>query len=118
MMLLRRRKHRSGKSASPLGEGYILENTWLSSDKTPNDPFDTFQTDGQADVLKRLPSGTYILEELKAPEGYVKGLPSGISVAETGELQHVQMVDRTTKIEISKIHAPQDTKILGSGYGP
>lgn len=94
-----------------LGEGYILENTWLSSDKTPNDPFDTFQTDGQADVLKRLPSGTYILEELKAPEGYVKGLPSGISVAETGELQHVQMVDRTTKIEISKIHAPQDTKM-------
>ena len=63
--------------------------------------------DGQADVLKRLPSGIYILEELKAPEGYVKGLPSGISVAEMGELQHVQMVDRTTKIEISKIHAPQ-----------
>ncbi len=51
------------------------------------------------------------MEELKAPEGYVKGLPSGISVAETGELQHVQMVDRTTKIEISKIHAPQDTKM-------
>lgn len=94
-----------------LGEGYILENIWLSSDKTPNDPFDTFQTDGQADVLKRLPSGTYILEELKAPEGYVKGLPSGITVAETGELQHVQMVDRTTKIEVSKIHAPQDGKM-------
>ena len=41
----------------------------------------------------------------------MKGLPSGITVAETGELQHVQMVDRTTKIEISKIHAPQDTKM-------
>ena len=67
--------------------------------------------DGQADVLKRLPSGTYILEELKAPEGYVKGLPSGITVAETGELQHVQMVDRTTKIEISKIMRRRITKM-------
>ena len=92
-----------------LGEGYILENTWFSSDKTPNDPFDTGNTDGQPDVLKRLPKGSYILEELVAPEGYVRGLPSGITVNETNKLQHVEMVDRTTKLEISKIHAPQDT---------
>jgi len=42
------------------GEGYILENTWLSSDKTPNDPFHTEETEGQPDILKRVPAGHYI----------------------------------------------------------
>ena len=85
------------------GEGYILENTWTTSDKTPNDPFDDTMTDGQADVLKRVPAGTYIMEELKAPSGYIKGMPTGITVNETAAMQNTKMVDKTTKIEISKI---------------
>lgn len=86
-----------------LGEGYILENVWTTSDKTPNDPFDDVMTDGQPDVLKRLPAGTYIMEELKAPEGYLKGMPTGISVLETAALQHTSMVDKTTKEVIDKV---------------
>lgn len=86
-----------------LGEGYILENVWTTSDKTPNDPFDDVMTDGQPDVLKRLPAGTYIMEELKAPEGYLKGMPTGISVLETAAMQHTSMVDKTTKEVIDKV---------------
>ena len=61
------------------GESYILENTWMTSDKTPNDPFSEEELPGQADVLKRLPAGTYILEELAAPEGegYTKAFLPG-----------------------------------------
>ncbi|KAK9659697.1 hypothetical protein QE152_g41619, partial [Popillia japonica] len=40
------------------GEGYILENTWTTSDKTTNDPFDTTMTNGQADVLSGRVDGT------------------------------------------------------------
>lgn len=85
------------------GEGYILENTWKTSDKTPNDPFDTNVTNGQADILKRLPAGKYIMEELISPKGYTKGMPSGFSVNESAQMQNAKMVDKTTKIEISKI---------------
>ena len=33
------------------GENYILENTWVTSDQTPNDPFQILMTDGQPDIL-------------------------------------------------------------------
>ncbi len=85
------------------GEGYILENTWMTADGTPNDPFHRDMTDGQPDVLKRLPAGTYIMEELSSPEGYLKGMPTGIVVEETVQGQHISMVDKTIKIEISKV---------------
>ena len=91
-----------------LGESYILENTWISSDRTPNDPFDTEETAGQADLIKRLPAGTYILEELSIPgqSGYVKAEPVGITVEESAEIQKVEMKDDTTKIYIEKIDGP------------
>lgn len=86
-----------------LGECYILENTWTASDATPNDPFKNQMTAGQPDILKRVPAGTYIMEELKAPDGYQKGMPVGISLLETKRLQRVKMIDHTTKIEIAKV---------------
>ncbi|MDD3252935.1 MAG: SpaA isopeptide-forming pilin-related protein [Lachnospiraceae bacterium] len=86
-----------------LGEGYLLENTWVTSDQTPNDPFHENVTDGQPDVLKRVPEGHYILEELKSPAGYLKGMPTAVTVRETEELQTVSMTDQTTKIEIGKV---------------
>ena len=90
-----------------LGEGYILENTWVTSDRTPNDPFDTEATDGQADVLKRVPAGHYILEELKSPAGYLKAMPSGVTVKETAEVQPAAMTDKTVKAEIAKTDASE-----------
>ena len=87
------------------GEGYILENTWTTSEFTPNDPFTTSMTDGQADIIKRLPEGKYILEELKAPDGYQKALPVGITVDEKTELHELSMTDKTTKLEIAKTDA-------------
>lgn len=85
------------------GEHYILENTWVTGEVAPNDPFHTAMTEGQGDLLKRVPVGTYILEEVTAPEGYVKGLPRGIIVEETDSVQMIQMVDYTTKLMIGKV---------------
>lgn len=89
------------------GEGYILENAWFTSEKAPNDPFAYSMTKGQTDRLKRVPVGSYILEELKAPEGLIKGLPVGVTVQEKAQPQKAAMLDRTIKIEISKLDAPQ-----------
>ena len=85
------------------GEGYILENTWTTGDQTPNDPFHDQVSDGQPDVLKRVPVGAYIMEEIQAPAGYTKGFPVAVSVKETAEPQHAQMVDYTTKVMIGKV---------------
>lgn len=85
------------------GEAYILENTWVTGEKTPNDPFRNQQGDGQADILKRVPAGVYIMEELQAPKGYLKGFPTGITVEETARMQTAQMVDGTTKLMIGKM---------------
>ena len=42
------------------GEAYLMENSWITGDEMPNDPFHTRIRDGQVDVLKRVPVGTYI----------------------------------------------------------
>ncbi len=91
-----------------LGECYILENTWITSEKSPNDPFQDQMTDGQPDILKRLPAGRYIMEELKAPEGYLKGMPVGISVEGIPAMQQVSMAEKTTKIIIDKVDGTGD----------
>ncbi len=84
------------------GESYVLENTWVTGDKTPDDPFQEEGTDGQPDILKRIPEGTYILEEVKVPEGYAKGFPAGVIIQDSAELQKAQMTDYTTKIMLGK----------------
>ena len=91
------------------GESYILENTWMTSDKTPNDPFDDEETEGQADLIKRIPAGTYILEELAVPagKGYTKAVPTGVTVEEDAGVKCVTVTDDTTKIYIEKTDAPE-----------
>lgn len=94
------------------GEGYVLQNTWTSSETTPNDPFSGDMSDGQADVVKRVPYGTYILEELSAPDGYLRAMPVGITVREDADMQYLKMADASSKVEISKI-SEADGSIIG-----
>ncbi len=98
-----------------LGEGYILENTWITSDSTPNDPFSGQVTKGQPDILKRVPAGNYIMEELKAPAGYLKGFPVAVTVEETSQMQYAKMVDKTTKVEITKLDGVNGSGNSGMG---
>lgn len=96
------------------GEAYVLENTWLTSEQHPNDPNGSALTEGQADILERIPAGCYIMEELKAPEGLVKALPMGISVEETAQLQRVTMTDQPTRTEFSK--TDEENSAFDCGY--
>ena len=98
------------------GDNYILENTWISGDKTPNDPFSTEITAGQADMLKRVVPGTYIMEELTPPTGYARAFPVCVTVEESGQVQRTQTVDEKIKTEISKIDAPEDFRQQGIDY--
>lgn len=86
-----------------LGESYLTENTWITGEKSPNDPFNREMTKGQADILKRVPAGVYIMEELKAPDGYVKGFPTAAVIEESSKIQTTAMEDDSTKIMIQKL---------------
>ena len=99
------------------GESWIMENTWISGEKYPNDPFQSEGTVGQADMLKRVIPGTYIMEEVSAPSGYVKGIPEGITVTETKDVQKTGMEDKKIKVEIAKTDAAdQQTLNVISDY--
>ena len=89
------------------GEAYLMENSWITGDETPNDPFHTRIRDGQVDVLKRVPAGTYILEETRAPSGYAKRMPTGLTVEETCEVQELRLTNRPITVQIEKIDAPE-----------
>lgn len=96
-------KKSAGQSVNHrLGESYLLENTWITGERTPNDPFDFSITEGQPDLLKRIPAGIYIMEEVKAPSGYIKGLPVGMTIKETAGIQTGEMTDDNTKILFQK----------------
>lgn len=114
-----------------LGDAYIMENVWTTGENTPNDPFDEQLVDtientavgagtisgtgetgndvyssttagGQADMLKRVNNGAYIMEETKAPVGYAKAFPVGVTMNEHTELQYAEMTDETIKVEFIK----------------
>ncbi|MEY8354714.1 SpaA isopeptide-forming pilin-related protein [Lachnospiraceae bacterium 54-53] len=99
------------------GETWIMENIWITGEKYPNDPFQTDGPEGQtlavgqADMLKRVIPGIYIMEEVKAPSGYTKGFPEGITVTETTEVQKALMEDEKIKIEIVKTNASEEYRI-------
>lgn len=93
------------------GEAWVMENTWITGEKHPNDPFQSDMTVGQADMLKRVIPGTYIMEEVKAPFGYKKGFPQGITVKENNEVQTTSMEDPKIKVEITKTDAASQYRI-------
>ena len=120
-----------------MGDAYLIYDKWISGENTPNDPFDNTLVDtvenvaagkntltangktandpysskttsgGMADMLKRVALGDYILEEISAPLGYVKGLPVGVTVNYSSEVQLAQMADETIKLELVKVDAPE-----------
>ena len=57
------------------GESYLIPNVWISGEKTIQDGRMDESTDGQPDLLRRVIPGSYILEELEAPDGYVRTFP-------------------------------------------
>lgn len=85
-----------------LGEACLIPNIWKTGEKEPNSPEDSEMTRGQPDLLKRVRPGTYILEEIAVPDGYVRAFPEAVTVAETEEIQTVSVINEKTRIEILK----------------
>lgn len=119
-----------------LGDAYLMENIWVTGENTPNDPFDIRKVDtigntadnantisnraetgndvyssinagGQADMLKRVNAGEFIMEEISAPQGFVTGFPVGVTVKEDTQLQYAEMTDETIKVELIKADATE-----------
>lgn len=92
------------------GEAWVIPNIWVSGMETPQDPGNLEMTYGKADLLRRVIPGTYIMEEISPPQGYVKGFPTAVRVEETGEIQRVSMTDEKIKVEILKVDGTDQYK--------
>ena len=90
------------------GESWIIPNIWISGTENPQDPSHLNVTTGQADLLRRVEPGSYIMEELDTPDGYVRALPVAVQVEECAEIQRVSMVNEKTKVEIAKVEGKGD----------
>ncbi len=101
-----------------LGEAYVTENTWITSESHPNDPFTQTLTEGSGDILERVPAGCYIMEEVQAPDGFARALPMAVQVQETDTVQTVTMTDETIKTEFSKTDGVQngENSVFACGY--
>lgn len=93
------------------GESCLMENTWITGERSPNDPFRTELTAGQVDILKRVPTGTYIMEELAAPEGWVKAMPVGLTVGDSSKVQTAKATDRAISTWFDKVDRPETFRI-------
>ncbi len=89
------------------GEAYLMENSWITGDEMPNDPFHTTDQRWAGGRFKTRPGGTYILEETRAPSGYAKRMPAGLTVEETCEVQELYLTNRPITVQIEKIDAPE-----------
>ncbi len=85
------------------GEAWMIPNVWVTGEESLQDPTDKGMTNGQSDLLRRVIPGTYILEELNTPEGYVRSMPVAVCVEEAVDVQKVSVTDEKTKVEIAKV---------------
>lgn len=96
------------------GEALLMDNTWISGERFPNDPtreevmteandpYSDGVEGGHEDRLKRVEAGTYIMEEIRPPDGYVKGMPKAVKIGKTVTEDRVIIEDEIIKVEISK----------------
>lgn len=75
------------------GEFWIIPNLWISGERSPQDPSEGEMTWGQADMLRRVIPGTYIMEETGVPPGYTRAFPQAVRVEETRDIQRTTMTD-------------------------
>ena len=73
-------------------------------------------TDGAPHYMERIPMGTYTLTETMAPteQGYVRAESVTFEVGPTGDIQHVEMKDDFTKVEISKADMTDGRELPGA----
>jgi len=80
-------------------EGKVVEE-WITTDK-PH-------------IFEKLPVGEYILVEINAPDGYVTAQEAHFEVKDNAEIQHVEMTDDVTKVEISKKDITNEKELPGA----
>ena len=93
------------------GEFWIIPNRWTSGESSPQDPSGGETTWGQADMLRRVIPGTYIMEETGVPPGYTRAFPQAVRAEETRNVQRTAMTDEKIRAEILKTDETETYRI-------
>lgn len=74
----------------------------------------SWTTTGTPKVISKIPTGNYILREVKAPRGYQKSADIPFVVQNTGALQSFSMTDKPTELKIHKKDKNTGEYVVGS----
>lgn len=99
------------RPASGTGSSGSFPNLWISGERSPQDPSEGEMTWGQADMLRRVIPGTYIMEETGVPPGYTRAFPQAVRVEETRDIQRTAMTDEKIRVEILKTDGTETYRI-------
>ena len=72
-----------------------------------------FVTNGQAEMITKIPVGSYILREISAPAGYVLASDIPFEIKDSAEVHKVLMVNTPTTVIINKVDG--DSKLFAAG---
>jgi uncharacterized surface anchored protein len=78
------------------------------------EPLYEWVSTGEPCLIERFPQGNYILREISAPAGYVVAEDVSFTVADTGDIQRVEMADDFTRVEIVKVDAKTQKPLAGA----
>lgn len=73
-----------------------------------------YVTDGTSKVLDNLTLGTYKIQEITAPSGYIIAGPKEVTLSATKLSETVSMVDKKTKVVISKVDVTTSKELPGA----
>ena len=68
----------------------------------------------ESHIIEAIPAGTYTLEEIKTPDGYVTADPMKISINSSKEIQNFTMYDELTSITFSKLDKNTNSPLGGA----
>ena len=78
------------------------------------DEVETFTSGSDAHVIRGLKSGTYYLEELEAPNGYIRNTSRvTVTVKDTDDVVSYNISNKKTKVTISKVDSETGDRISG-----
>lgn len=112
----KRNEVRLGKVDEDTGE-YVAGATLRLTDSN-GEEVETFKSGSDAHIIRGLASGTYTLEEVKSPNGYIRNTkPVPFTIKDTDDVVTYTITNKKTKVTISKIDSETGNAVSGVTLG-
>jgi LPXTG-motif cell wall-anchored protein len=99
------------------GSEYAIHNLNVTQNSvalSENSTIAKFKTKTSSNSLSKIPAGDVLVEELKAPPGYVKSPVETATISSSAEKQYITVFEDFTKVDISKVDITDGQELPGA----